>query len=416
MIPLLNTYKEKWQVHSETMIKPGLAAMQQALSQVQHPEKTLQVIHIAGTNGKGSTLTFIEQMALAHGLTVGKFMSPCIRDVHDQIQVNEQPISPLQMDAIFRDMAKAGISGLLTDFELLTCAALLHFARQQVDVVLLEAGMGGRYDSTNVVEPVVSVIPSIALEHTNFLGTTLASIASHKAGIIKEKTPVIVGRLPEEALAVVELEAKAKRARLTVLGREIQVKLDPRGDCYYHHARGVIMPSLQRALLGTHQADNLALALTAFLELADVLKREVNVAAIRKAVTQTTVPGRFEKVRDGLYFDGAHNPASAAMLAETIQTQFAGKRVELVVGMLADKDIVSVLRVLEPVADVFYFVDTDNERAASVHRLMDVSLATEKYVVENTQVFLQQPVDTQVVRIVTGSLYLLSTIRQQLEL
>ena len=225
MIPLLNDYKEKWQVESETSIKPGLAAMKQALEKLQHPEQSLQVIHIAGTNGKGSTLTFIEQMARLHGLTVGKFMSPCIKDVHDQIQINETPISAKDMDNVFQQMAQAGISALLTDFELLTCAALLHFKQHKVELVLLEAGMGGREDSTNVVDPLVSVIPSIALEHTNFLGTTIDQIAAHKAGIIKQKKPVIVGRLPEEALAVVSAEAKKKQAPLTVLGKEIDVSL-----------------------------------------------------------------------------------------------------------------------------------------------------------------------------------------------
>lgn len=416
MIPLLNNYKDKWQVASDNEIKPGLEAMNEALEKLQQPARNLPVIHIAGTNGKGSTLAFIEQMALAHGLKVGKFTSPCIKDVHDQIQINAEPIAEVAMDHVFQQLAKAGISGLLTDFELLTCAAFVHFANEHVDVVLLEAGMGGRFDSTNVVTPIVSIIPSIALEHTNFLGDTLAQIAQHKAGIIKDKVPVVVGRLPQQALDVVVNEASMKKAPLLTLGEQIDVKLDTRGDCYYNHEAGIIIPSLKRQLIGTHQADNLALALTAFLQFASVRKIELDVAKIRQAVEKTVVPGRFELVSDGLIFDGAHNPASVKKLVETITTYFPGKRVEFVVGMLADKDIENVLRQLESVADTFYFVDVANERAAKAADLMALSIAVEKMVVTDVAALLQQPVNEQTVRIVTGSLYLLSEIRQQLEL
>lgn len=416
MIPLLNNYKDKWQVAAASDIKPGLAHMRAALEKLQHPERNVQVIHIAGTNGKGSTVAFIEQMALAHGLKVGKFTSPCIRDVHDQIQVNAQPIREAQLDGVFKQLATAGVSGLLTDFELVTCAALVHFANELVDVAIIETGMGGRFDSTNVVAPIASVITSIALEHTDFLGDTLEEIAAHKAGIIKDKTPVIVGRLPEEALYVVKAEATDKKAPVFALGEQVEVKLDSRGDCYYNHEQGLIIPSLPRQLVGAHQADNLALAMTAFLQLAQVQKFEVDVAKMRQAIAQTAVPGRFEEVRARLIFEGAHNPASVEKLAQTIQAQFAEQRVEIVLGILADKDIAAVLRLLEPVASAFYFVDFANARAAKAADVLALSQATEKTIVADVAALLQQPVAEGTVRIVTGSLYLLSEMRQQLEL
>lgn len=415
MIPLLNDYKEKWQVASEQEIKPGLASMQAALEKLGHPERNLHVIHIAGTNGKGSTVAFLEQMALAHERKVGKFTSPCIKDVHDQIQINGEPATEEAMNALFKQLAAAGVSGVLTDFELLTCAALLHFANEAVDVVLLEVGMGGRFDSTNVVMPIASIITSIALEHTNFLGTTIEQIATHKAGIVKWKKPVIVGRLPQEALQVVEAEAEQQKAPMFVLGKHIQVKLDARGDCYSNDIERLIIPSLQRQLVGAHQADNLALALTAFLQLAYSQKFEVDVAKIRQAVKQTVVPGRFEQVKEGLIFEGAHNPASVEKLVQTIRESCTNKRVELVVGLLADKDVTTILRLLEQVTDTFYFVDMANVRAAKAVDLMAHSMAVEKNIVTDVATFLQQPVDEGTVRIVTGSLYLLSEIRQQLE-
>lgn len=410
MIPLLPLYKERWNVASETAIKPGLQAMKEGLARLGHPEQRLACVHVAGTNGKGSTVTFLEEMLLAHGLSVGKFMSPCIVDVHDQIQVDGVPISEGEMDAVFSHMQQSDVSGLLTDFELLTCAAFTHFANEEVDIVLLEAGMGGREDSTNVIEPVVSIIPSIALEHTNFLGNTLTSIASHKAGIIKYRKPVVTGRLPEEAMAVVAAEAKQQQAPLLVLGNHFNVD----GETYTSRVYNVELAQLKRALVGPHQGDNMALALTAFFYIAQQMELEIDAQLLRHAVSVTTVPGRFEQVLPNVYFDGAHNPASADMLAKTITEQFAGKRVEIVFGMLADKDIAAVLQLLQPHAEKFYFINIDNERAMDAKEVQKLAVGIESEVVTDSLPLLYAAAQDDVIRIVTGSLYLLTDIRQQL--
>ena len=210
MITGLEQYKEKWQVESDNGIKLGLEVMEQALELLGHPQREVAFVHVAGTNGKGSTIAFLESILREHGVTVGKFMSPCILDVHDQIQINGEPISAVEMDELFQEMKSAGLSAKCTDFELLTCAALLFFKKKGVDIALIETGMGGLLDSTNVITPFVSVIPSIALEHTNFLGNTLTDIARHKAGIIKNGVPVVIGNLPVEALAVITETAKEK--------------------------------------------------------------------------------------------------------------------------------------------------------------------------------------------------------------
>ena len=412
MIPMLEFYKERWQVDSDRSIKPGLEAIQAALQQLGHPEQQLAVVHFAGTNGKGSTLTFVEQIAREHGLSVGKFMSPCILDVHDQIQLNGEPISSAQMDALFKQMYEAGLSGKLTDFELLTCAALLYFKQQAVDLVLLEVGMGGREDSTNVVMPIVSVIPSIALEHTNFLGTTIESIAAHKAGIIKEGKPVVIGRLPEVALAVVGQQAKLKNAPLYTLGEQFNVNETEQGERYTYLERSIELTNLHRQLLGSHQAHNMALAITAFFEVATALQIPFNSEAIQAGVAQAKVPGRFEEVLPNVYFDGAHNPASAHMLATTVAQYFPHKKIEFVIGMLADKDVETVLRKLERVSDTFYFVDFTNVRAMQANKIMELSKAQEKSIVQNVGALLQQELSKNTIRVVAGSLYLLSEIRK----
>lgn len=415
MIPKLDEYKQKWDVQSDHSIKPGLEAIRGALVRLNNPQQQLHVVHIAGTNGKGSTLTFLEQISSLHGLSVGKFMSPCIVDIHDQIQINGQSISEEDLDSVFQQMKNANLSGVLTDFELLTCAAFLHFQQKEVDLVLLEAGMGGREDSTNVVIPIVSIITSIALEHTKFLGPTIESIASHKAGIIKDGKPIVIGKLPEEAYRVIEQEAYGKHAPLIALEDHFSIDCSHvSGDVYTNDENGLQIDNLTRSLPGKHQGDNMALAITAFFEVAQYFRLAVDLEKIREGVKLASLPGRFEEVYPNVYFDGAHNPASAQKLAETIQQQFPNESIRFVIGMLADKDVNSVLQTFETVSDEFYFVDFTNERAMKAQDMLVLSNATKKEVVKDIIPFIQSCAGQSGKTIVTGSLYLLAEIREVL--
>ncbi|MBM7664435.1 dihydrofolate synthase/folylpolyglutamate synthase [Solibacillus kalamii] len=414
MIPLLEVYKERWQVESEQAIKPGLEAIEFALRKLGEPQKQLNVVHLAGTNGKGSTLAFIEGMAREYGLSVGKFMSPCIVDVHDQIQIDGRPITNDQMDRMFQQLAKAGLSGKLTDFELLTAVALLYFAEQSPDLVLIEAGMGGREDSTNVVTPIVSVVPSIALEHTNFLGNTLTSIAYHKAGILKENRPAVIGDMTEEVAEVFEKEAMQKNVQLSKFGKDFFVtKLDGT-ETYEYPLQQITISDLQRQLLGKHQGHNMVLAITAFLVVIKKFELLLDLQKIRKGVNNATLAGRFEQIRPNLYFDGAHNPASIQSLVDTVKEHFPNKRIEFIIGLLADKDIKTILQLLEEVGDAFYFANIHNKRAMQAMTLYELSQAKEKQIIDDVNEFLQGLVKGDTVRIVTGSLYLLSEIRRNM--
>ena len=414
MIPLLEVYKERWQVESERAIKPGLDAIESALRLLEQPEKQLNVVHLAGTNGKGSTLAFIEGMAREYGLSVGKFMSPCIVDVHDQIQIDGRSITNEQMDRMFQQLAKAGLSGKLTDFELLTTVALLFFAEQKPDLVLIEAGMGGREDSTNVVTPIVSVVPSIALEHTNFLGNTLTSIAYHKAGILKENRPAVIGEMTEEVTEVFEKEAVQKNVPLFKYGTDFFVSKNEGTEAYEYPLLQLKIIDLKRQLPGKHQGHNMALAITAFLEVLKYFELPLDVQKILTGVNNAILAGRFEQIRPNLYFDGAHNPASIQSLVDTVKEHFPNKPIEFVIGLLADKDVKTILRLLEEVGDAFYFANIHNERAMQAMTLYELSQAKEKQIIEDVNEFLQRPVIGGTVRIVTGSLYLLSEIRRNM--
>ncbi len=415
MIPGFEHYKMKWQVESDPSIKPGLESIQHALKQLNNPEKSLKVVHLAGTNGKGSTLSFIDSISQAHGLTVGKFMSPCIVDVHDQIQVNGVPITEGELDLIFELFARSGLSGMLTDFELLTCTAFVHFKRKNVDLALIETGMGGLYDSTNVVTPIVSVITSIALEHTNFLGDTIAQIAKHKAGIIKERCPVIVGHLPSEANDVVRQTSLTLQAPLFVFNEHFTITGDVSSETYYHSLEQMEFTQLERGLIGEHQRMNAAMAISAFIEVAKELKIEVNAELMKHALKNTTVPGRFEEVLPNVFFDGAHNPASVHALVQTIQTYYPNKQIEIILGMLKDKDVKEVLRLIEPVASKIQFIDIPNDRALSAKQFYNLSNHQNKQIVRDALATIFAPVQVNTIRIVTGSLYLLADLRAKIK-
>lgn len=415
MIPKLNSYKEKWNVQSDDVIKPGLTAIEEALARVGNPENKLQVVHLAGTNGKGSTLTFLESIAKEHDLRVGKFMSPCIVDVHDQIQVEGQAITEEEMNHVFQQMQAAGLSGKLTDFELLTVAAFLHFVASNVDIALVEAGMGGLLDSTNVVTPIVSIIPSIALEHTNFLGDTIESIAYHKAGIIKPYRPVIVGELPSEAKDIVYQVAQKKHSSVLELNHQFNVEQENDGESYKHNNNGCYITKLIRTMKGAHQGNNMALAITAFFEVATALELQVSKDAVQKAVKNATILGRFEEIMPYIFLDGAHNPASAEKLIETIKQEFPGEQITFVIGILADKAVEEILQLFEQVSDYFYFVDFDNPRAMAAHNMLELSNASHKAVLEDYVQFLKLQSESKSRTIVSGSLYLLTEVRSGLK-
>ncbi|MGE7673966.1 bifunctional folylpolyglutamate synthase/dihydrofolate synthase [Lysinibacillus sp. NPDC094403] len=415
MIPKLNSYKEKWNVQSDDVIKPGLTAIQEALARLDNPENKLQVVHLAGTNGKGSTLTFLESISKEHGLRVGKFMSPCILDVHDQIQVEGQAITEEEMNHVFRQMQAAGLSGKLTDFELLTVATFLHFVASNVDIALIEAGMGGLLDSTNVVTPIVSIIPSIALEHTNFLGDTIESIAYHKAGIIKPYRPVIIGDLPLEAKKIVYQEARIKHSSVLELNHQFYVEQGNDGESYGHNDNGFRITKLTRTMKGAHQANNMALAITAFFEVAAALELQLSKEAIQKAVKNATILGRFEEIMPYIFLDGAHNPASAEKLIETIKQEFPDEQITFVIGILADKAVKEILQQFEQVSDYFYFVDFDNPRAMTAHKLLELSNASHKVVLKDYVQFLKLQSESNSKTIVSGSLYLLTEVRSRLK-
>ncbi|MBD7983017.1 bifunctional folylpolyglutamate synthase/dihydrofolate synthase [Sporosarcina sp. Sa2YVA2] len=398
MIPKFDEYKERFNIQSDDEIKPGLTSIQAALRKLGNPEQELRIIHVAGTNGKGSTIAFMENVLKEHGYTTGVFSSPAIVDVHDQIRPNGLPITSDELNNSFEQMSKAGLSGMLTDFELLTVAAFVTFERISPDYVLLECGMGGLLDSTNVVTPIVSVIPSIALDHVGFLGDDLGKIARHKAGIIKKGVPVVVGQLPEEANAVVRSKALDLNCELLQYGEDFWM----RSNIFSSSELQLEIPT--RRMKGPHQAMNAAIAIEALIKSGISLGHEY----IIKGISEASLPYRFQEISQGVYVDGAHNPAAAKMLAETIRTEFPGEKVDFVIGMLNTKDIQATLDELIPVANSFTFVSFPHPQAAKAIDLYKSCQYNRKKMTNSYDdtILLNREVNSK--KIVAGSLYLIS--------
>ena len=383
MITGLDHYKNKWNINTDAAVKPGLQAITAALAELNNPHKKGNYIHIAGTNGKGSTAAFLAAILRAHGMSVGTFFSPCIEDLHDQIQLNGEPVSGQELDAIMENLSS--LKTPLTDFELLTAAAFSFFESKAPDFAIIEAGMGGRFDSTNVINPTISIIPSISMEHTNFLGTTIEEISWHKAGIIKKWKPVVIGNLPENAKGAVVQVANDMHAEIIEAAEPVE---------------------LEMKLKGKHQKQNAALALEAAKEL---LQLKFDQEKADKALKTAVLPNRFEEIFPNLIFDGAHNEASAKALAETAKEIYPDKAIHFVMGILKDKDYQAVLSQLETVSGHFTFIDFENERALPAKTLFSKNRSKIKTIQNQYDIL---PVTSKnEVTIVTGSLYLLAILR-----
>lgn len=406
MIPKFNEYKQRFELESKNIIEPGLEAVEDALKKVCNPHQNLQFVHVAGTNGKGSTINMMNAMLQAHGVKTACFYSPCFMDVHDQIQLNGQYITSKQLDEVFISAKEAGISGLLTDFELLTVLAFMAFERFRPQIVLLETGMGGRFDSTNVITPLISVIPSIALEHEQFLGNSIKEVAFHKAGIIKKGIPVVIGPLVEEAKDVLATEAEKLQSSLWMINQDFSLS----NGTYESHLETKIT-NLEVPLSGSHQLDNAALAIRAVLYVLEKLHIKMNEDLIREGLRKAFIPGRFEKIADNLYFDGAHNPASARALVNTIKEKFPNTPVHFYVGMIKGKDAETILRIFEEISSTFTFIDFEDTRSMPASEMSKISDSPFTLVTKDPLENIQKSLSKSRVTIVTGSLYLLAELR-----
>ena len=335
---------EEW-LHSRIGLnfRSGLGRMQRAVDLLGNPEKTYPIIHVTGTNGKGSTIAFMRELFVAHGKKVGTFTSPHIISIHYRICINGQPIAEEDFVRIanqVKEMEKTLLEthDQLSFFELLTLIALLYFKEQGVDLVLLEVGIGGLLDTTNVVTGEIAVITSIGLDHQETLGDNLEEIAEQKAGIFKAGKKAVIAKLTPEAELVCQNTARELTVDLYQAGRDFSLNA---GDFSSSLAS---FSQLEISLEGVYQQENAALALETFLLFMASRGERVEEVLVRRALQETHWAGRLERIRPLIYLDGAHNLPALTRLVEFIQGKIQqGYQIRILFGALKRKDYQGML-------------------------------------------------------------------------
>ena len=394
-----------------------LERMHQFLAILEDPHKKYKTIHVAGTKGKGSVSALCAGALQAQGYKVGLYTSPHLHEFTERIQIDRIPVSQPDFAKLVNQI-KSAVDQVpqLTSYEIQTALAFLHFAQEKVDIAVIEVGLGGRLDSTNVVSPLVSGITSLSLDHTFILGNTLAEIAGEKGGIIKENTPVVTAPQEKEASDMLKQIAKEKNANYTEISKDIQFQVEDQDlEGQTISVGGEI--SLRSTLLGPHQAENMALAYLA-LDRARERGLTISNASITKGFSEVKWPGRFEIVQKDPYliFDGAHNQHSAKMLVKTLIEYFPDIPVSLVFGASEDKDIDGMFQELLPYVQVFIPVKSTHPRAANPKTLAQKA---EKY---SPKILKSESIDQAFdlaltsaegngLILVTGSLYLVGEAR-----
>lgn len=375
----------------ETVIEPSLTRISALLDVLGSPQRTYPAVHVAGTNGKTSVSRMIDALLTRLSLRTGRLTSPHLQLVTERISLDGAPVDPERYVATYTEVAPylamvdsrsvADGGPRLSKFEVLTAMAYATFADAPVDVAVVEVGLGGRWDATNVLEAAVSVITPISLDHTEYLGPDLASIAAEKAGIIHAGTVAVLAEQPPEVMdvllrRVVEVDASVARegSEFRVLGRQVAVG----GQQLHLQGLGGVYEDVFLPLHGEHQARNAVLALAAVEAfLGAGADRRLDPVAVAEAFASVTSPGRLERVRSAptVFLDAAHNPAGARALAAALREEFDFRKLVGVVAVMTDKDAAGVLEALEPVLDEVVVTRSGSPRAMAVDELADLAVA-----------------------------------------
>ncbi|EIE5754148.1 bifunctional folylpolyglutamate synthase/dihydrofolate synthase, partial [Listeria innocua] len=404
-------------------IKPGLARMEYIMEKLNHPEKANKWVHIAGTNGKGSTLTFIRSSLEEAGYKTGTFTSPYIETFNERISVNGIPVSDQmivdlanRIKPIAEELEKT-VYGPPSEFEIITAMMFLCFAEYEpIDIGIIEVGLGGRLDSTNVLTPLISVITTIGMDHMEFLGNSIEQIAGEKAGIIKPGIPVISGVIQKEAQAVIINNAVRNNSNVAWLNKDFFIQ--NRGDeITFRTSHGDEIPDITIGLLGIHQLNNAAVAIKVLQYLNTFSSYEINQSAIKQGLKKAFWPGRMEllDVKPFIMLDGAHNPEGVKTFANSIKTYPGHKKI--IVSILKDKNYQEMIALLKTIPDTEILLTTfDYPRAMSDYEVTQIGTIEGISTNPNWKQALDdiKEIKNDTKFFVTGSLYFISEVRKYL--
>lgn len=410
--------------------RPGLDRVQALLDKVGNPEQQVPVIHIAGTNGKGSTVAYLRSLLEESGLCVGSFTSPYIEEFNERIAINAEPIPD---DALVRYIEKyqplvnaldeiEELAGI-TEFEVITALALDYFLAEKVDVAIVEVGLGGLLDSTNVVSPILTAITTIGYDHTEILGNTLEEIAAQKAGIIKKGIPVVTGNISQGPLLEIEETVVQQQATIYRYDREYTVSYlhpDPNwGELFDFNDVAGTFKKLKVPLLGRHQTENAGVAIELYRLYCEIQKLPFEEKSLRKGLTHAQWPARMEKISDEplIVLDGAHNGHAMKRLVENVKREFKDYNIKILFSALERKDVALMLEQLHTIPNVRIYLTTFEYPGA-----LDLSQYDDRENERFTVVSLWQfglgellgNLAADDLLLVTGSLYFVSEVRNLL--
>nr|WP_312289624.1 folylpolyglutamate synthase/dihydrofolate synthase family protein [Clostridium chromiireducens] len=406
----------------------GLERTLRILELLGNPQKKLKLIHIAGTNGKGSTTAMISKMLRGFGYKVGMYTSPYLQEFEERIQINGENINKSVLVKLLEEVKRA-IDKVVeegyehpTEFEIITALMFLHFYKEEVDYGVIEVGLGGRLDSTNVLTPIVSVITSISFDHTNILGNNLKDIAKEKAGIIKENKPVILYPQEQEVEEVVSRVAREKNSKVFNVIKESGKLI----DINYEDFNQIVEVKTERntyninfPLLGEHQILNLAVAINTIEVLCDEEKIEIDRNIIEKSLEDVKWIGRLEVLskKPSIVIDGAHNIDGIKALRKNISKYFKFNKIYLLLGILADKQVKEMIEVITPIAEKVYALTPHSERAELSEDLKKEilnynpnTIAIENY--EEAFSLVLKEAGEQDLILISGSLYMIGDMRR----
>ena len=407
----------------------GLERMVELLALRGNPHLKLKVIHIGGTNGKGSTIAFLKNLLEKMGLRVGVFSSPYLIHYTDQIAINGESIPEARLESLmvdYRSLLEGEHAQTLqgtTEFEIITAIAYDYFASEQVDVAIMEVGMGGLLDSTNVCQPILTGITTIGLDHVALLGDSLEAIAEQKAGIIKQGVPLVTGHIVPEALSVIDQIAKAKQTSRLAYGEDYQVSHQESVETgeIFDYSSSVRQGRFQTGLLGLHQIENAGMALT----LLDTYCQETGLelpdnALVAQALEETSWPGRLEVVSRNplMILDGAHNPHAIKALLATLKERFTDYQKEILFTCIKTKALEDMLDLLETFSNTKITLTHFEDSRATDEKVLKEMADSRNLNYQSWQEFLDKKLseneEKKTVRIITGSLYFLAQVRAYL--
>ncbi|NUK30765.1 bifunctional folylpolyglutamate synthase/dihydrofolate synthase [Parageobacillus sp. VR-IP] len=430
---MVRTYEEalEW-IHGRLRlgIKPGLKRMEWFMEKLGHPERRIRAIHIAGTNGKGSTVSYLRHILQAAGYSVGTFTSPYVEQFNERISVNGKPIGDKEIvklvqviKPLVEELEQTEL-GAPTEFEVITTMMLYYFGKKNIqDVVLIEAGLGGRLDSTNIIYPILSIITNIGYDHMNILGETLDKIAFEKAGIIKSGVPLITGAEQPEAWTVISEKAASLKAKTYRLGEDFFIVRHvpiTDGERFSLETPFSQYPDLKITMFGAHQVQNAALAVMAAEYLRMCYSFLIEKEHIYEGLEKAKWIGRFERVSNKplIIIDGAHNEEGIHSLVDTVRSHYPDKDIHVLFAALEDKPLDKMIPPLAEIAETITFTSFDFPRAASAEQLAELCDHPNKATADDWKGWMKETKKQKrgdALFLITGSLYFIAEVRKFLK-